>query len=249
MKKVLSFDLDDTLSLAKLPMEPEMAKAFGDLLEYYDMCVISGAMFSQIKKQVVDVLNVPAENLKRLHVMASQGTKYWRFQDGEWKVIYADDLAPEKIAEIFKVLEESAKEAGYWCKNPAGEIIENRDNTQVTMSAIGQKARKEDKYAWDPDHKKREAIVKIAREKMPDLEFGIGGTTSIDVTMPGVNKAYGMRKLMENNDLEKSDILFFGDMTQVGGNDYPVAEMGIDTITVKNWQETVNVLKGILAVS
>lgn len=248
MKKLMAFDLDDTLTVAKVVMEPEMSKIMGRLLEKYNVCVISGAMFSQIKKQIIDTLEVSAEALGRLHIMASQGTKYWRFLDGDWKPVYKDDLSPEKIDEIFRVLEESTKEAGYWCENPAGDIIENRDNTQVTLSAIGQQADKDDKYAWDPDHKKREAIVAIAQTKMPDMEFNIGGTTSIDVTMPGVNKAYGMRRLMEENGLAKEDILFFGDMTQPGGNDFPVVDMGIDTITVRDWQETASVLRGVLFV-
>ena len=248
MKKLLAFDLDDTLSIAKVTIDPKMSQIFGRLLQRFDLCVISGAMFSQIKKQTIDALDVSDDALKRLHIMASQGTKYWRLGDGGWNPVYQDDLSPEKVDKIFKILEESTKEAGYWCENPAGEIIENRDNTQVTLSAIGQKAEKEAKYAWDPDHKKREAIVAIAKAKMPDMEFNIGGTTSIDVTMPGVNKAYGMQKLMEQTGFSKDEILFFGDMTQPGGNDYPVPEMGIDTITVRDWEETANVLRGILFV-
>jgi HAD superfamily hydrolase (TIGR01484 family) len=224
-----------------------MVKTIKKILKYFDVCVISGAMFSQIKKQTIDPLNTSDEKLlSRLHIMASQGTKYWRFKDGEWATIYQDDLPPEKITKIFEVLESATKKADYWCANPAGDIIENRDNTQVTMSAIGQEAEKEAKYAWDPDHKKREKIVKLAKQELPDFEFNIGGTTSIDVTVPGVNKAYGMNKLMEWNKLKKTDILFFGDMTQKGGNDYPVVEMGIETITVRDWIETENVLRGIL---
>lgn len=243
-KKVLAFDLDDTLTLAKTPIEQPMINIFEQLLGKFELCIISGAMFSQIKKQVIDHLG--PKNLEHLHIMASQGTKYWRLIDDEWQVVYADDLPKEKIDQIFKVLEESAREVGFWEENPNGEIIENRDNTQVTMSAIGQKATKEDKYAWDPDHKKREAIITVAKEKMPDMEFNIGGTTSIDVTMPGVNKAYGMRKLMENLKVTKTDILFFGDMVQPGGNDRPVLDMGIETIAVRDPKETANVLQGIL---
>ena len=246
-KKVLAFDLDDTLSLAKTPIEKSMVEKINKLLGKFEICVITGAMFSQIKKQIIDHLD--KEKLGHLHIMAGQGTKYWRMTNGEWKAVYADDLPKEKIDEIFEVLEKSAKEVGYWEENPAGEIIENRDNTQITMSAIGQNAKKEDKYAWDPDHKKREAIVEIAKKRIPDMEFGIGGTTSIDVTMPGVNKAYGMKRLMEQNNLSKEDILFFGDMTQTGGNDRPVMEMGIDTITVRDPKETANVLSGIIATS
>jgi len=84
---------------------------------------------------------------------------------------------------------------------------------------------------------------------LPDLEVRTGGTTSVDVTMIGVDKAYGMRKLMEQMKITKKEILFIGDKLQEGGNDYPVKAMGIDTIEVERWEDTAYVLEGILAVS
>ena len=53
---------------------------------------------------------------------------------------------------------------------------------------------------------------------------------------------------MEELNVEKDDILYFGDMTQEGGNDYPVVQMGIDTITVRSHEDTEFALKGILGV-
>ena len=52
--------------------------------------------------------------------------------------------------------------------------------------------------------------------------------------------------LMEELGVEKEDILYFGDMTQPGGNDYPVVQMGIDTITVRSHEDTAYALRGIL---
>jgi HAD superfamily hydrolase (TIGR01484 family) len=77
--------------------------------------------------------------------------------------------------------------------------------------------------------------------------YEIGGTTSINVALPGTNKQFGMKKMMEELKVTKEEILYFGDMTQPGGNDYPVVEMGIETITVRDWQETANCLQSILA--
>ena len=37
-------------------------------------------------------------------------------------------------------------------------------------------------------------------------------------------------------------------MTQPGGNDYPVMEMGIETITVRNHEDTEFALRGILGI-
>ena len=63
-----------------------------------------------------------------------------------------------------------------------------------------------------------------------------------------MNKEFGMTHLLEELGVEKSDILYFGDMTQPGGNDYPVVEMGFETIAVRSHEDTEYALKGILGI-
>lgn len=252
MKKVIAFDLDDTLSIAKTPITDEMAGILTKLLDRYEVCVISGAMFEQFKIQVIDRLTATTpEQKSRLHIMAAQGTRYFKFNpsNDNWEVIYSNDLTADQIKRTFEALEKASRELGYWEENPAGEIIEDRDGTQVTLSALGQRAGSEEKYAWDPDHKKRESIIELAQPMIPDLEMRIGGTTSIDVTQPGLNKAYGIGELIKRLGITKDEVLFFGDMVQPGGNDYPVAEMGVETIAVRNPEDTTYALRGINAVS
>jgi HAD superfamily hydrolase (TIGR01484 family) len=89
-------------------------------------------------------------------------------------------------------------------------------------------------------------IRDIVAPKIPDFEVRAAGATSIDVTLPGVDKAYGMNKLMQDTGFQKSEILFFGDKIVPGGNDYPVAQMGIDCIAVERWEDTAYALEGIL---
>ncbi len=84
---------------------------------------------------------------------------------------------------------------------------------------------------------------------MPDLEVRLGGTTSVDVTRPGIDKSYGMKKLMAALGIAKDEILFFGDKLMEGGNDYPVKAMGIDSIAVEGWETTAYALEGILGVT
>ena len=75
------------------------------------------------------------------------------------------------------------------------------------------------------------------------------GTTSLDITKPGIDKAYGMRKLMEATGVQKEEILFFGDKLEEGGNDYPVKAMGVDCIAVERWEDTAYALEGIAAIT
>lgn len=248
MKKVLAFDLDDTLAVTKSPISDEMVEVLSKILDFYDVCVISGGKFEQFKLQITDRLQLNGSQLRRLHLMPTCGTRYYRYDEelNDWQLQYAEDLTAEQKALITQVLEVSAKQLGYWEESPAGEIIEDRDS-QITYSALGQQATPEDKYAWDADGKKKIAIRDLAAKSLPGLEVRAGGTTSIDVTKVGIDKAYGMRKLIEALDIQKEDILFFGDKLQEGGNDYPVKAMGIDSIEVTRWEDTVQELKNIIA--
>lgn len=173
-----------------------------------------------------------------------------KYDPKNWEVVYNFPLSEDETKLISNAIEQAAKELGFWESDklqPGDGIIENR-LSQVTFSALGQKAGTEEKYAWDPDCKKREKIVAMAKELAPEFMFEIGGTTSINAVKPGMNKAFGMVHLMEELGVEREDILYFGDMTQPGGNDFPVLEMGIETITVRNHEDTGYALRGILGV-
>lgn len=249
MKKVLAFDLDDTLAITKSPISDQMAEVLSKILESFDVCVISGGRFEQFKIQIIDRLHLEPHKLSRLHLMPTCGTQYYRFNeiDETWVQQYAEDLTKEQKEKVFEVLEASARELGLWPTHPAGDVIEDR-GTQITFSALGQQATPEDKYAWDPENTKKLAIRDLAAQSLPELEVRSGGTTSIDVTRIGIDKAYGMQKLIEALSIAKDDILFFGDKLEEGGNDYPVKEMGIDSLDVSRWEDTVNRLETILAV-
>lgn len=254
-KKVLAFDIDQTLNIAKTPIPPEVAQELVKCLNYFEICPISGQKFEQFLIQIVDKLQeagVTDEQLTHLHLFAAQGTQYYDYNAAthEWDQVYNYPLEEEDVVKITTELERAARELGYWEEDklaPGDEIIENR-LSQVTFSALGQKAGTEVKYAWDPDMKKREAIVALCKKELPDFLYEVGGTTSINVAAPGMNKEFGMTHLLEELKVEKSDVLYFGDMTQEGGNDYPIVQMGIDTITVRSHEDTLYALRGILGI-
>lgn len=249
-RRVIAFDLDGTLAVTKSAISDVMADRLADLLSIYEVCVISGGEFDQFRIQVIDRLNVPPRQMARLHIMPTSGTRYLRFNALrlEWELQYSEDLSPETRAQIIDVLTMGAKELGYWETEPYGNIIEDR-GSQITFSALGQEAPAEEKYAWDPDGVKKLSLRDYAQRRLPDLEVHVGGTTSVDVTQAGIDKAYGMRKLMAALDLAIGDILFFGDKLDEGGNDYPVKTMGIDSIAVEGWEDTALALEAIIEVA
>lgn len=255
-KKVLSFDIDQTLNVAKTPIPDEIADLLiGCLRAGFKICPISGQKFDQFLIQIVNRLverGAKPEDLKNLHLFVAQGTQYYRYnvEQKDWEQVYSFPLTDEQVKKITSAIETAAKELGFWEADKlqdGDEIIENR-LSQVTFSALGQKAGTEAKYAWDPDCKKREQIVARAKALAPEFDYEIGGTTSINAITPGMNKVFGMTHLLEELKVEKSDVLYFGDMTQPGGNDYPVVKMGIDTITVRSHEDTAFALRGILGI-
>lgn len=250
-KKVIAFDLDDTLAVTKSPISDRMSELLGRLLEKYDVCVISGGTYDIFQQNVVSRLEAPVHLLNKLHLMPTCGTRYYRYDElGQaWKLQYANDLSRDQKQRTIEALELTAKEMGIWEEHPVGDIIEDR-LSQITHSALGQQASPEAKYAWAEKNKevRLEFRNKVA-ERIPDLEVRLGGTTSTDVTLPGVDKAYGMEKLIDALDISKDEILFMGDKLGEGGNDYPVKAMGIDCIAVDGWETTAYAVEGILGVS
>lgn len=263
MKKILAFDVDQTLNVAKTPITDEIADLLTQCLDHFEICPVSGQKFDQFLIQIVNRLqHATPEQLTHLHLFVAQGTQYYRYNptangnDGttydqnNWEQVYNYPLTEAQITKISHALETAAKELDFWEADqlaPGDEIIENR-LSQVTFSALGQKAGTEAKYAWDPDHVKRDKIAARAKEIAPEFEYEVAGTTSINAVTPGMNKSFGMTHMLEELQAEKSDILYFGDMTQPGGNDYPVVEMGFDVITVRSHEDTSFALQGILGV-
>jgi hydroxymethylpyrimidine pyrophosphatase-like HAD family hydrolase len=75
----------------------------------------------------------------------------------------------------------------------------------------------------------------------------MGGTTSIDVTKPGIDKAYGIRKLRDILGIAIDEMIFIGDAIFPGGNDYPPKEIGVLSICVRDVHETKRVIEAIIA--
>jgi HAD superfamily hydrolase (TIGR01484 family) len=253
-KKVIVFDLDDTLAASKSSITDEMSNLLGKLLEIYSVAVISGGKFQQFENQLIANLNVDTKKLEKLHLLPTCGTRYYTFRadDESWKMNYAEDFTDEEKKKIIETLETSAKELGLWEDKTWGDIIEDRES-QITYSALGQEIvqqlgeeglqRKEN---WDVDDSKKQKLRDHAGERLPEFEVRVGGKTSIDVTKPGIDKAYGIGKLIDALGVEIDDLLFVGDRLEEGGNDYPVKAMGVESIAVEGFRGTPEVIRKIL---
>jgi len=250
--RLVAFDLDDTLAPSKSPLDPRMGELLVQLLDAVEVCVISGGQFGQFQTQLVD--NLPLDHpeaLTRMHLMPTCGTQYYLFQDGEWRQQYAENLTEEQKDAALAAVESEAKRLGYWEPDNAGAqtwgpILEDR-GSQITFSALGQAAPVDAKKAWDPTGEKKNALRAAVQEHLDDLEVRSGGSTSVDITRAGIDKAYGMRKLSELTGIPFEQMLFVGDRLDPDGNDFPVIALGIPTRAVEGWEDTAAVIEQFLA--
>ena len=247
--KAIIFDLDDTLAASKSTINPAMSTALELLLKRVPVCIISGGRFEQFESQALDGFHAPADALANLHLMPTCGTRYYLWQASSWVLQYAEDLSDDEKRRTIVVLEQGARELGLWHPEPWGDIIEDR-GSQITFSALGQQAPVVEKMGWDADGAKKRALRDYAVSRLPDLEVRGGGSTSIDVTRKGIDKAYGVSRFLERLGLTVTDVLFIGDRLDEGGNDYPVYAMGVASVPVHDWHGTlaaVTALNGWLA--
>jgi len=249
-RRVIAFDLDNTLTESKSPITQRMSALLNDLLQEFKVCVISGGKLEQFEEQLLSRLTATPRTLAALHVMPTCGTRYFRFdaKANDWRQVYAEDLTAAQRAKIVAALDGAADALGYRPKTLWGAQIEDR-GSQVTFSALGQEAPVAMKVGWDPDGTKKQRLRDDVAKALPEFEVRVGGATSVDVTKHGIDKAYGIAKLIELLGLTKKDVMFIGDRLSEGGNDYPVKAMGVDCLEVACWQDTALVIEAILGVT
>jgi phosphomannomutase len=244
MKKLIVFDLDGTLAESKSAMDAEMAGLFAGLLAVVRVAIISGGDLPQFQTQVLAQL--PAGTaLDDLSLLPTCGTRFFQYDNG-WQKVYAEDLSADQKKKIIDALNKAVDQSGLKAAKTWGESIEDRES-QITYSALGQQAPLDEKKNWDPDFAKRKRIKAILDPLLPDFAVNLGGSTSIDITLPGIDKAYGIRKLRDTLRVTIAEMIYVGDALFPGGNDYPVRSTGALCIQVRDPDETKRVIEAITA--
>jgi phosphomannomutase len=244
VKTLIVFDLDGTLAESKASLDSEMATLLGTLLSIVKVAVISGGGWPQFETQVL--ANLPHQgHLTNLSLLPTCGTQFYKYT-GSWEKLYSEDFTADEKSKIIESLNKSIRTAGFTVAKIWGKPIEDR-GSQITYSALGQQAPIEEKKKWDPDFGRRKRIKALLDEMIPEFSVRLGGTTSIDITKPGIDKAYGIRKLAEILAVAIQEMIFIGDALFPGGNDYPAKGTGVVCIRVRDPDETKRIIETIIA--
>ena len=244
MKKLIVFDLDGTLAESKSSLDAEMAALLNELLGIVKVAIISGGGWPQFEKQILS--NLPnAVRLENLSLLPTCGTQFYQY-NGDWEKLYSEDFNTEEKKKIMDALKNALDTVDFNIEKLWGETIEDR-GSQITYSALGQQAPIKEKTKWDPDFTKRVKLRKILATLVPEFSVRLGGTTSVDITKPGIDKAYGIMKLRDTLKIEIDEMIFIGDAIFQGGNDYPAEEAGVVSIKIKDPEESKRVIETIIA--
>ena len=244
MKRLIVFDLDGTLAQSKSAIDAAMSQSLYNLLSMLNVAIISGGDWPQFQKQVLSHLP-EGDYLAGLSLLPTCGTKFFRYS-GEWTKIYSEDFTEKEKEQIVSALQDATKVAGIEIPQVWGEQIEDR-GSQITYSALGQEAPLDRKEKWDPQYEKRKKIKTILDTSLSGFSVRMGGATSIDVTKPGIDKAYGIEKLTSILGISKAQMIFIGDALFPGGNDYPAKQAGVVSLAVQGPDDTKRIIETIIA--
>jgi len=125
----------------------------------------------------------------------------------------------------------------------------------VNFSVIGRNATVDERYVytlWDKDKNERAEFAKSIEDIFPDLTANVAGEIGIDIHPKGRDKSQILPDIREWVD-GKEPILFFGDKTEKGGNDYPLAKALMSSeenelhyvYAISHWKDTYDILNKI----
>ena len=242
--RAVIFDLDDTLAESYQPPNQAMIDKLGRLLEYVPVAIASAASFPRIEKNFLPEL-VRSPHAANLFIFSNNASEahVW---DKEWSSLYYFSLTQADRVKIIAAIKEAIAETDSVDDSLKDKMqILDRD-AKIVFTPFPPETPQDEKRKWDPDFTKRKNMKAALDRRLPDFEVLIGGTSTIDVTTKGINKAYGVRWLAEQLECKPEEMLFVGDALYEGGNDAVVIPTGIQTRQVAGPTTTAEIIDELI---
>ncbi|MDB5224433.1 MAG: family hydrolase [Candidatus Adlerbacteria bacterium] len=244
--KVIIFDLDGTLAESKQRVSAEVGDLLSQLLQKHMVAIMSGATFGQFETQLLP--SISDAPLEHLYLFAVNGGQCFVYKNGTWNPQYDHSFSAAESANIKEQITKVLPQIGFEMPPQLwGEQIEDR-GAQITFSALGQQAPLAEKEAWAQAHGTvRKQLRDALAAALPGCTVEMGGITSVDVTPKGIDKSFGIKRLVELTQIPVSDMLYIGDALEEGGNDSVVIATGVATHEVFSIAETTGIIERIIA--
>lgn len=206
------FDMDGTITPARQQMLPDFCYRFLPWLKAHMAYLACGSNYEKITEQL------PPDAVSAFSgIYSSMGNVY--HQKG--KEIYRHEIKLNK--EMLQFLERCRRNTAYQGRL-YGNYLELRPG-MLNFSILGRScpfAERAKYHEWDKEYQERESIAKEMNEKFSEYETTVGGKISLDIVTRGCGKEQIAKALREKHPRDK--LIFFGDKTEKGGNDYAIAE-------------------------
>lgn len=220
------FDVDGTLTPSRGKMDADFKAWFLEWQKTHDTYLVTGSDYIKTVEQVgIKVI----DNCKMIFNCC--GNEVRKGKD----IVFQSTWNPP--ANLIDALDVELTDSQFPIKT--GRHIEIRTGL-VNFSIVGRNASKEqraDYVKYDNEVNERIGIALRLERHFDDIDFMLGGETGIDIYPTGKDK----RQVLDY--IDKQTVIFFGDKTLPGGNDYPLA-VSVDVAhRVENWEHTWEILR------
>ncbi|KAF9462947.1 eukaryotic phosphomannomutase [Collybia nuda] len=225
-KKLVLFDVDETLTPARQAASPEMIRTLRELRKKMVIGFVGGSDLAKISEQLSVAGSNAIDDFD--YAFAENGLIAYKLGKPLESQSFIKFVGEDRYKVLVNFILHYIADMDIPIKR--GTFVEFR-NGMINVSPIGRNATIEERKNFEIHDKKyglRAAFVKVLEEKFVDygLTFSIGGQISFDIFPNGWDKTYALNHV-QDEDFE--EIHFFGDKTYKGGNDH---EIYIDPRTV-----------------
>ena len=258
MKTIILFDVDGTLTESRKFIKPNMVNTINSLKKLQDttIAIVGGSDFEkQIEQMGEDTLKLFD------YVFSENGLVAYENRESKFELFHSNKISQflgntnyNKLINIC-LMELSKVE----CPVKTGTFIESRTG-MINISPIGRTCTQEQRDNFDKldvIHNYRKNLIKeisnkwdiyriISKEEISELSFSIGGQISIDIFPKGWDKTYCLQFVKDEFDR----ILFFGDKTMKGGNDYEIYSHKLtEAYNVTSPEDTIEKLNNLFNIA
>lgn len=215
-KTLVLFDVDGTLTPARLEVSDEMRETLVKLRKKVVIGFVGG---SDLSKQVEQLGPTVLDDFD--YCFSENGLTAYRLGKELASASFIGWLGDEKYNKLVKFILRYLSDIDIPVRR--GTFIEFR-NGMINVSPVGRNASTQERNefeAYDKEHNVRSKLVDALKENFADygLTYSIGGQISFDVFPTGWDKTYCLQHVEAENFKE---IHFFGDKSYKGGNDYEI---------------------------
>lgn len=234
--KLIAFDLDGTLTQHKSPLSDETRQILFALQKKYKLLMVGAGVasriFNQMQKFPIDIIG----NYGMQYAEYNSTTK-----DIEIKKDFKVDCDRESCEKKVSSLREK-----YGFTEFKGENVEFHSSGCITFPILGTKADINDKLKFDPDRRKRRAMLDDVKSVFSDYNVFVGGSSSFDMSPKQFNKYHALNNYCTEHGYSHDQVVFVGDDYGKGGNDESVYLSDFNFIKVDNYSEFKDKIKCLL---